>query len=220
MRMRELAERSGASVPTIKFFLREGLLPPVEKSARNVAAYGPVHLDRLRLVGLLHTHGRVSYQAIKGLFDAVQELASWPRERSRAAIIALLDRLHDAAAQDPQEPAIATAPLSLLDRAWLIARGLEEATDPPDRLHAVVAAFRDSALARSLELDLADMEPLIAPVRESLRAETALLERIIRLDRPLADRLILALEALCLWPALHSALSSRLRRPAARRLLT
>jgi DNA-binding transcriptional MerR regulator len=39
MRIAELSRRSGVSVPTIKYYLREGLLPPGERTSPNQALY-------------------------------------------------------------------------------------------------------------------------------------------------------------------------------------
>ena len=40
MRIAELSSRSGTSIPTIKYYLREGLLPAGEATGRNQADYG------------------------------------------------------------------------------------------------------------------------------------------------------------------------------------
>lgn len=53
MRMAELAKRSGLSVATIKFYLREGLLPSGHKSSVNQSEYGERHLERLRMIRAL-----------------------------------------------------------------------------------------------------------------------------------------------------------------------
>ena len=53
MRMAELAKRSGLSVATIKFYLREGLLPAGHRSSVNQAEYDEVHLERLRMIRAL-----------------------------------------------------------------------------------------------------------------------------------------------------------------------
>ena len=53
MRIGELSERSGTPVPTIKYYLREGLLPRGERTGPNQAHYGDEHLHRLRLVRAL-----------------------------------------------------------------------------------------------------------------------------------------------------------------------
>lgn len=53
MRMAELAKRSGLSVATIKFYLREGLLPTGRRSSVNQAEYDEAHLERLRMIRAL-----------------------------------------------------------------------------------------------------------------------------------------------------------------------
>jgi DNA-binding transcriptional MerR regulator len=50
-RIGELAERAGVSVPTIKYWIREGLLPPPPvKTGRTMAYYDQAYLDRLQLI--------------------------------------------------------------------------------------------------------------------------------------------------------------------------
>ena len=53
MWMAELSERSGVPVPTIKFYLREGLLPRGEARGATRAAYDVDHVRRLRLIRAL-----------------------------------------------------------------------------------------------------------------------------------------------------------------------
>jgi len=65
MRIAELSRRSGIPVPTIKYYLREGLLPPGELSSPNQASYGEQHLRRLQLVRALLEVGRLPIASIK-----------------------------------------------------------------------------------------------------------------------------------------------------------
>jgi DNA-binding transcriptional MerR regulator len=53
MRIAELSRVSGVPVPTIKYYLRENLLPPGELTSPNQASYGDIHVRRLRLVRAL-----------------------------------------------------------------------------------------------------------------------------------------------------------------------
>ena len=53
MRISELARQSGLPVATIKFYLREGLLPPGTPISRTQAEYSDTHLERLRLIRAL-----------------------------------------------------------------------------------------------------------------------------------------------------------------------
>ncbi|MCC6917584.1 MAG: MerR family transcriptional regulator [Alphaproteobacteria bacterium] len=50
MKMRELELRSGVGRETIRFYIREGLLPEPDRLARNVARYGETHVERLRTI--------------------------------------------------------------------------------------------------------------------------------------------------------------------------
>lgn len=63
MRIAELSRRSGVSIPTIKYYLREKLLPPGTPAGRNQAGYGDQHLERLRLIRALREVGRLSVAA-------------------------------------------------------------------------------------------------------------------------------------------------------------
>lgn len=53
MRISDLSHHSGVSVATIKYYLREGLLPPGELSSATQASYHEAHLERLRLIRAL-----------------------------------------------------------------------------------------------------------------------------------------------------------------------
>lgn len=57
MRISELSAVTGVTVPTIKYYLREGLLPEGERSAPTQAAYGDVHVQRLRVIRALLDSG-------------------------------------------------------------------------------------------------------------------------------------------------------------------
>ncbi|WP_228975566.1 MerR family transcriptional regulator [Streptomyces sp. DH12] len=73
MRVGELSRRTGVSVPTIKYYVREGLLPAGELSSPNQASYGEAHVRRLRLVRALIDVGGLSVAAIKDVLEAVED---------------------------------------------------------------------------------------------------------------------------------------------------
>ncbi len=72
MRISDLGRRSGLSVPTIKFYIREGLLPPGRRTARNQSRYGEAHVERLRIIRILR------HDAGLGVRDIGRMLASIP----------------------------------------------------------------------------------------------------------------------------------------------
>jgi len=70
--MKELSEASGVPVPTIKFYLRERLLPAGERTHPNQSEYDDTHLRRLRLIRALIDIGGLSVstaRAVTSLLD-------------------------------------------------------------------------------------------------------------------------------------------------------
>ena len=66
-RIDELAQRAGVAVDTIRYYQREGLLPPGERSGRSMR-FGPRHLERLERIRALQAR-RFSLAAIQALLD-------------------------------------------------------------------------------------------------------------------------------------------------------
>lgn len=73
MRVAELSKQSGVSVATIKYYLREGLLPRGESTGPNQAQYGERHLRRLQLVRALIDVGGLSIAATRDLLVYLDE---------------------------------------------------------------------------------------------------------------------------------------------------
>lgn len=76
MRMAELSRRSELSVPTIKYYLREGLLQPGRRTSVNQAVYDQRHLERLRLIRALTSVAGLSLAKVRGVVEAVGGQAS------------------------------------------------------------------------------------------------------------------------------------------------
>ena len=72
MRISELSEQSGVTVATIKYYLREGLLPPGSKVSERHADYSDHHVARLRLLRVLREVGAIPVADLKAIVDAVQ----------------------------------------------------------------------------------------------------------------------------------------------------
>lgn len=67
--MGELAEASGVPAPTIKHYLREGLLPEPVKTSRNMAYYPPEFIDRIRLIKRLQEERFMPLKAIRAVLE-------------------------------------------------------------------------------------------------------------------------------------------------------
>ncbi|BBB00141.1 putative MerR family transcriptional regulator [Actinacidiphila reveromycinica] len=73
MRISELSRRSGVSNATIKFYLREGLLPAGRATAATQAEYSEQHLRRLRLIRALIGVRGLTVQQTRDVLGAVSE---------------------------------------------------------------------------------------------------------------------------------------------------
>jgi len=67
MRISELSKQAGVPVATIKYYLREGLLPPGERTKVNQAQYGDEHLTRLVFIRGVMAVGRASIATIRDM---------------------------------------------------------------------------------------------------------------------------------------------------------
>lgn len=85
MKIGELAEASEVPVPTIKHYLREGLLPEGVKTSRNMAYYPPELVDRIKLIKQLQEERFMPLKAIKSVLDEGPEYAR--------ALVELEDRI-------------------------------------------------------------------------------------------------------------------------------
>ncbi|MFI8190459.1 MerR family transcriptional regulator [Streptomyces sp. NPDC085946] len=73
MRLAELSGRSGVSTATIKYYLREGLLPPGRRITATQAEYGEEHLRRLRLVRALIQVGKIPVASAREVLAALED---------------------------------------------------------------------------------------------------------------------------------------------------
>ncbi|GAA3369450.1 MerR family transcriptional regulator [Streptomyces sannanensis] len=75
MRIGELSRRTGVSVPTIKYYVREGLLQAGQLTSPNQASYSELHERRLRLIRALIDVGGLSVAAVAEVLAAVDDPA-------------------------------------------------------------------------------------------------------------------------------------------------
>ncbi|MFJ4864607.1 MerR family transcriptional regulator [Streptomyces sp. NPDC088748] len=89
MRLAELSERSGVAIATIKYYLREGLLPPGRRVSATTADYDEGHLRRLRLVRAMIQVGRVPVADVRKVLAHVDDESLGRTIRLGAALWAL-----------------------------------------------------------------------------------------------------------------------------------
>lgn len=89
MRISELSEATGVPVPTIKYYLREGLLHPGEKLTARLTEYDDTHRQRLGLLRVLREVGDVPVERLGQLVATTQSTHTTAHEMLAAAAAAL-----------------------------------------------------------------------------------------------------------------------------------
>jgi DNA-binding transcriptional MerR regulator len=89
MKISELSERSGVPVATVKFYIREGMLPRGESVSATRAEYGEEHLARLRLIAALADVRGLPLVRVREVLDLVDSPLDDPMETLGRAVGAL-----------------------------------------------------------------------------------------------------------------------------------
>jgi len=136
MRISELSRQSGIPIPTIKFYLREGVLPGGKPTAPNQATYGEAHLRRLRLIRVLVEVGGLSLSAVRRVVDALGD-----DELPLTDVLGVAHRALEKPVPSA-DPDLAAARLEV--DAWIEARGWHVTVDAParDALASTLVALR------------------------------------------------------------------------------
>lgn len=187
MRISELAERSGVPVATIKYYIREKVLPEGERSSPTQASYGEAHVQRLGVIRALVDAG-VGISGVRKVVAVLEDPPENPYDLLGAANAAvtpavpegidltdanvLLTRMGGSPeACFPDQVAAVAQALSALDRAGF--------TVPPAVMDAYLehlTALAEAELAATPDTSLEDavryvvlgtalVEPLILALR-------------------------------------------------------
>ncbi|MFP5022657.1 MerR family transcriptional regulator [Pseudonocardia phyllosphaerae] len=186
MRVSELSRVSGVPVATIKYYLREGLLPRGETTSPNQARYDETHVRRLQLIRALVEVGSMPVAVIKEVLDAIDDPDVGLHEVLGAAVYPVSGGRMDCDAEVPEIDGAAELDALIAERGWhvhpgaparataaeVLVRMRELGLDPEGTL---VRAWADAA-ERAAAGDLAAVER--AGGRERA-AEVALLGTVI-----------------------------------------
>ncbi|MFG2136795.1 MerR family transcriptional regulator [Streptomyces sp. NPDC048650] len=99
MRIGELSRQTGVPVPTIKYYVREGLLPAGRLTSPNQASYDDGHVRRLRLIRGLMDVGGLSVSVVREVLAAVDS----PEESVHKVLGAAQEAITAPAAGEPPE---------------------------------------------------------------------------------------------------------------------
>jgi DNA-binding transcriptional MerR regulator len=119
--MKDLCELTGLERQAIHFYIQEGLVPEGRKTGRNMAFYGDVHLERIRLIKRLQREQFLPLRAIKAVLDG-EESGFEPDQQ--ALLLEVKRRLDGKPVVAPRAEAVPVE--ALLVRHGLERRDLDE----------------------------------------------------------------------------------------------
>lgn len=155
VKIADLSKETGVAVASIKYYVREGLLPPGEHSGRNSVSYDASHARRLRLIRALREIGGLPVDAIRSVLATADDqdkalhnvLGAIQRSLGSSDVSDILATARDVGHPDVAEllPAYrrAAAELAALEVAWL-GRHSSEVFDVAER--SVVGTVLGDAL--------------------------------------------------------------------------
>jgi DNA-binding transcriptional MerR regulator len=187
MRLSDLSRRSGVSVTTIKYYLREGLLPPGRQLSATQAEYDEQHLRRLRLIRALIGVRGLSVSTTRDVLRALEEHTGDTHILLGLALGAI--RIAQEPAADAPEPAEVDALIKEL--GWQV----HESAPARDTLAETLTSLRNLGSPM-------DWRALLPYARLAERTATVDLDQLEGIDDPLemAERALLV--TVLLEPAL------------------
>lgn len=126
MRMRELEQRTGVGRETIRFYIREGLLPEPARASRNSASYSDEHVTSLRAIKRLQEERFLPLAVIRTLL-ADDNAACWLEPQAFPGLDTLLrTRLDNNVPRIPTSTVMAQTGCTAEQLAGNVALGLVE----------------------------------------------------------------------------------------------
>jgi DNA-binding transcriptional MerR regulator len=174
----ELAERADVPLATVKYYLREGLLPVGENTGPRRAEYDERHLRRLRVLRLLREIGEVPVTSLRQIVDALDDDATPVHD----AMTQIADVITDGPEPGQQDPAA----LAMVDEVFAVMHWDRIRPESVDRvrLASLVSALNaPGPLGANVEI-----LSFYAGVADHLaRAEVALVDHSVERSQLLED---------------------------------
>lgn len=160
MRISELSAATDVPIGTIKYYLREGLLPAGHRSSRTTADYDATHVERLRLVRALIETGGLGLAAVRRVLTVID--APDPQRldvlaTAQDALTAGEAPVQTRAADEGAEGAPENSSIGAIGRAhaWVDARGWP--TGPGDPVVERLERAWQACQAAGIDVDDATM---------------------------------------------------------------
>lgn len=187
-KMKDLCEKTGLSRQAIYFYVQQGLLPPGEKTSRNMAWYTEAHVERLILIRRLQHERFLPLRAIRALLDEQDERLSVPQHQFLRELRGHL-RLNSPGEAAKPEPGLARhvteeERLELIALGAIrgrVADGVAEVIAEDQPLLDIIGAIRAAGFAKEDGFSPKDLDIFARAVADLVKSEVGIIAH--RLER-------------------------------------
>ncbi len=123
MRIAELSRQSGVPVATIKYYVREGLMPRGERTSPNQAEYDDRHVRRLRLIRALVEAGDLSIAETRDVLASIDSPGKTLHETLGKAQLAVTPSFEKSAGEGAWAMASREVEELVRRRGWQVKEG-------------------------------------------------------------------------------------------------
>ena len=220
LRIGELARRTGVSIATLKFYLREGLIQPARKTSRTMSLYGPSAVARVRAIKELQQQRFLPLDVIRETLDRDRRA---PDDLAAAEAIASVLARHGGKRSRSRDELLERG-TSATELDWLAASGIAvpgadgRYRDDDLALLSTLGAARKAGLAAEM-LPFEILADYLAAIRTLVAVELRLfragvigragageIRRLTTAATKLSERLVVLLRRKLLLPTLHRML--------------
>ncbi|SFN36569.1 MerR family transcriptional regulator [Mycetocola miduiensis] len=196
MRISALVERTGVPLATVKYYLREGLLPPGISTGATQADYTEDHVHRLQVIKALTSAAGLPLQKVKIVLSLIDAPGSDLFSALGQAVASLPPYRDEPATEHPRARALLERIGQLYDPAYPATAQLEHALEAAEEAGIGMSDERLEVYARQIrgiaEYDLQRMgSSELSPVEYAVLG-TALYEPVLLAMRRLAHQDIAA----------------------------
>lgn len=196
MRISALVERTGVPLATVKYYLREGLLPPGVATGATQARYTEDHVRRLQVIKALTSAAGLPLQKVKVVLDLIDDPGDDLFSALGQAVASLPPYLDQQASEHPRARALLERIGQVYDPGYAATAQLEHALKAAEEAGIGMSDERLEVYARQIrgiaEFDLRRMEASeLSPIEYAVLG-TALYEPVILAMRRLAHQDIAA----------------------------
>jgi DNA-binding transcriptional MerR regulator len=177
VKMSVFAERAGVPIPTIKHYLREGLLPEPVRTSRNMAYYDATLIPKVRAIKRLQTEMYLPLRVIRQVLDRLEDEEIPPGvalEATVARVLAEQSAQDSLSRRQALDAGLSEEELDALGRMGVVQPEGERATyrDDDAALLRVLAQARRAGITEEL-MPTAALEPYLEALAGFVRDEVA-----------------------------------------------